>query len=221
VELLLVSLGAVCLVAAVAGVGVKALNVEIGTIKSGRRQTGLAVLGAGFIAAGVLTGGDDGKSEKRRAFPTTTLPPQTGEITPASAAATSTLQPVPGITYRVHNLLDNNQTTAWCEGANGNGLGESVAFTFARPILVRRIDIINGYNKEGRFRVNARAQNLEVSSSEGSRIATLHDTSGVQELPIPNSPTTFIKLTIKSAYPGTQFTDLCLTDIQLIGTPSS
>jgi len=217
VQLVLVSVGAVCLVAAVAGVGVKALNVEIGAITSGRRQTLLALLGAGFLVAGILTGGKSGKSENPRAFTTTTLPGNNQPISPASASATSTLRSVPGITYKVQNLLDNDQTTAWCEGAAGNGIEESVTFTFAKPVLVRRIDMINGYNKAQQFRVNARAQNIEIGSSEGSRLATLQDTSGVQHLPVPTSATTFIKLTVKSAYPGTKFTDLCLTDIRFIG----
>lgn len=240
-EIVLVTAGAACLIAAAAGVTIKALNIQIEAITSGRRQLLLAVLGAGFLAGGILLAEEGTTSEANGtstdelgttsdASGTTTdelessstkpLPESNRLIRPVSAAATSTLSPQSGVTYGVRNLLDNDQTTAWCEGAGGNGINESATLTFAEPVLLRRIDIINGYNKEDRFKLNARAQNVEVVSASGRRLATLQDTSGVQHLPVPGSATTFIKLVIKSAYPGTQFADLCLTDIQFTGVPA-
>ena len=89
------------------------------------------------------------------------------------------------------------------------------------PVRLRRIDVINGYNKGGSnkpaYRANARVENVGIGSSDGSRLATLRDIRGVQHLPVPNSATTFVKLTIKSVYAGIRYEDLCLTDIQFIG----
>jgi hypothetical protein len=234
VEILLVSAGVACLIAAVAGVAIKAVNIEIGAIASPLRQLLLGLLGVGFLGAGVLgVSGENGTSEgsttsneqpsatttptQPSATTTPTLPASERLITPVSATATSTLEPQGGITYGVRNLLDNDQTTAWCEGADGNGIGESITFPFSAPILLSRIDVINGYNKGDRYKVNARVQNVEVSATKTRQLATLRDTSGVQRLPVPESATTFVKLTIKSAYAGTRFTDLCLTDVQFIG----
>ena len=222
---MLVGAGVACLIAAVAGVAIKAVNVEIGAIASPLRQLLLGLLGVGFLGAGVLgVGGENGTSEggttsndQPPATTTPTLPASDRLITPVSATATSTLEPQGGFTYGVRNLLDNDQTTAWCEGANGNGIGESITFPFSAPILLRRIDVINGYNKGDRYKANARVQNVEVAATKVRQLATLRDTSGVQRLPVPESATTFVKLTIKSAYAGTRFTDLCLTDIQFIG----
>jgi hypothetical protein len=225
VEILLVGAGVACLIAAVAGVAIKAVNIEIGAIASPLRQLLLGLLGVGFVGAGVLgVGGENGtpegsttSNEQPSVITTPTLPASDRLITSVSATATSTLAPQGGFSYGVRNLLDNDQTTAWCEGANGNGIGVSVTFPFSAPILLRRIDVINGYNKEDRYKANARVQNVEVAATKARQLATLKDTSGVQRLPVPDSATTFVKLTIKSAYAGTRFTDLCLTDIQFIG----
>ncbi|MFL5969986.1 MAG: discoidin domain-containing protein [Gaiellaceae bacterium] len=227
-QIVLVGAGVACLIAAVAGVGIKALNVEIGAITNRGRQALLAVLGAAFLAAGFFagSGGEDASprvdtSPKVTSRPAT-LPASDRRLTPASVSATSTLPPVPGITYRAENLLDDDNTTAWCEGARGNGIGESLTFAFAVPVRLRRIDVINGYNKGGSNQVaylaNARAENVGIGSSDGSRLATLRDTRGVQHLPVPNSATTFVRLTIKSVYGGSRYEDLCLTDFQFIGT---
>jgi hypothetical protein len=226
VQIVLVGAGVACLIAAVAGVGIKALNIEIGAITNLRRQALLFVLGAGFLVGGVFAGnGDEDASPKVAsqtvASQTTSLPPSDRRLTPASVSATSTLPPVPGITYRAENLLDNDNTTAWCEGARGNGIGESLTFAFAVPVHLRQIDVINGYNKGGSnqvaYRANARVENIEVDSSDGSRLATLRDIRGVQHLPVPSAATTFVKLTVKSFYAGIRYEDLCLTDIQFIG----
>ena len=237
-QIVLVGAGVACLIAAVAGVGIKALNVEIGAITTLRRQALLAALGASFVVTGFYVGsGAQGASPKvaskppsphvarhpssRMASRPARRPISDRQLPTASVSASSTLPQVPGITYRAKNLLDDNNTTAWCEGAPGNGINESLTFAFARPVRIRRIDVINGYNKGGSntpaYYANARVENVRIRSSEGSRLATLRDTRGVQHLPVPNSATTFVELTIKSVYSGTRYEDLCLTDFQFIG----
>jgi hypothetical protein len=63
VEAILVGAGVACLIAAVAGVAIKAVNVEIGAITSLRRQVLLGLLGAGFLGAGMIgVGGENGAS---------------------------------------------------------------------------------------------------------------------------------------------------------------
>jgi hypothetical protein len=239
-QIVLVGAGVACLIAAVAGVGIKALNVEIGAITNRGRQLLLAVLGACFLAAGFYTGSGQGdaspkvasqpasvkvvsRQASRKVRSQLTSPPANErQFTPASVSATSTLPPVPGITYHASNVLDDDNTTAWCEGVRGNGIGESLTFAFAVPVRLHRIDVVNGYNKGGSdqvaYRANARAENVQIGSSAGSRLATLRDVRGVQHLPVPNSATTFVKLTVKSVHAGIRYEDLCLTDIQFIGT---
>lgn len=237
-QIVLVGAGVACLIAAVAGVGIKALNVEIGAITNLRRQALLAALGASFLVVGFYVGsGAEGSSPKVASEPPSPnlAPEPVSRVAPkpsprpvsdrqlatASVSASSTLPRVPGITYRAKNLLDDNNTTAWCEGARGNGINESLTFTFAKPVRIRRIDVLNGYNKGGSntpaYYANARAENVRIRSSEGSRLATLRDTRGVQHLPAPNPATTFVELTVKSVYSGTRYEDLCLTDFQFIG----
>ena len=53
-DIVLVTAGVACLIAAVAGVAIKALNVEIGQIVSLRRQVLLGLLGLAFLGGGIL-----------------------------------------------------------------------------------------------------------------------------------------------------------------------
>ncbi|MCB0219245.1 MAG: hypothetical protein KDH09_06075, partial [Chrysiogenetes bacterium] len=50
---------------------------------------------------------------------------------PVSAKASSTLRPSKPSDYAAENLLDGNRHTAWCEGADGNGVGEWIELRIA------------------------------------------------------------------------------------------
>ena len=111
-QIVLVGAGVACLIAAVAGVGIKALNVEIGAITNRGRQALLAVLGAGFLAGGFYADGGDGGASPKVPSQLASLPLSDRRLTPASVSVTSTLRPVPDVTYRAENLLDDDNTTA-------------------------------------------------------------------------------------------------------------
>jgi hypothetical protein len=50
--------------------------------------------------------------------------------------------------YYAGNLVDNNWSTAWIEGAAGNGYGEYVLFTYTgSQAQIQGISIVNGYAK--------------------------------------------------------------------------
>ena len=66
-------------------------------------------------------------------------------------------------------IMDGDTTTAWVEGVEGNGEGESITFTFGDLYVVSDIKIWNGYQKsEDLYYKNARTSELELEFSDGS-----------------------------------------------------
>ncbi|WKY48800.1 FN3 associated domain-containing protein [Eubacteriaceae bacterium ES3] len=63
--------------------------------------------------------------------------------------ATSSLSPMSGYYYTPWNLLDYDWSTAWVEGVSGNGIGESVSFTYMGTEMsqIVGVEIVNGYAK--------------------------------------------------------------------------
>lgn len=63
--------------------------------------------------------------------------------------ASSTLSPINGIDYRASNLMDYDSSSAWVEGASGNGYGETVSFSYkgAQTAQIQGVEIVNGYAK--------------------------------------------------------------------------
>lgn len=81
-DIVLVTAGVACLIAAVAGVAIKALNVEIGQIVSLRRQVLLGLLGLAFVGGGILVREGSNTSEESEATTeVTTTTPTTGVTT--------------------------------------------------------------------------------------------------------------------------------------------
>ena len=157
-----------------------------------------------------------------------------------TAAPTPTLEPDPGTAKRLQprqldassflangwnkfaqNYLplyagDDDPATAWVEGAEGPGVGESLSWY--GPTLQKarafKIFVRAGYQKsKALFAANARPQKIRVEPlvpSEGGAVPggapveiTLADALGWQkvELPVPARVQGF-KLTVLSAYPG-------------------
>ena len=82
----------------------------------------------------------------------------------ASVEASSTLT---GGDYDVGNLLDEDLTTAWHEGAEGMGEGESVTFYFAEEELIYGLAFIPGYLKSSKlFIENGRPTKLRIDVGE-------------------------------------------------------
>lgn len=246
-QLLLIGTGLVCLVAAIAGAAIKSAVIEIDAIASPRRQALLAVLGVVLLAAGWFSGGapaasgdlPGGQSQTAVTLPTgqpsavpsdsgptasestSAAPVAPGDLDPASVVATSELTPQAGSRYDAQNLLDGDGTTAWCEGTPDVGLGQEVQFQFAAPVTLQRVSVVNGYGKGDRFESNARARDVQVITSDRwSDVATLRDDHSVQDLPVPPTATTSYTVRIVSAYPGSRFSDLCLSDLDFYGSAS-
>lgn len=108
--------------------------------------------------------------------------------------------------YGGHRLFDDDTTTAWVEGVEGQGRGEYIIFSAGEP-FPERLFIHNGYQKSDRlFKMNSRPRILNISlyagfhleghDSEissrfrlrpvtGTRVLELDDNMGPQSFDIP------------------------------------
>lgn len=115
-------------------------------------------------------------------------------------------------------IMDGDTTTAWVEGVEGNGEGESITFTFGDLYVVSDIKIWNGYQKsEDLYYKNARPAELELEFSDGSteRISLQDISSGFQEFALERHVTSYVKVKIVSTYDGSKYEDTVISEIEL------
>ena len=116
-------------------------------------------------------------------------------------------------------IMDGDVTTAWVEGSDGNGEGESITFTFGDLYVVSDIKIWNGYQKsEDLYYKNARPSELELEFSDGSteRISLQDIASGFQEFALERHVTSYVKIKIISTYDGNKYEDTVISEVELL-----
>ena len=122
------------------------------------------------------------------------------------------------IKHVTDRIMDGDTTTAWVEGVEGNGEGESITFTFGDLYVVSDIKIWNGYQKsEDLYYKNARPSELELEFSDGSteRILLQDMASGFQEFALERHVTSYVKVKIVSTYDGSKYEDTVISEIEL------
>ncbi len=71
--------------------------------------------------------------------------------------------------YQVSNVLDRDLSTAWVEGDDGYGEGESITITFDSPTALHGLWIAGGYRKnEATYAENARVTAYRLEFSDGT-----------------------------------------------------
>jgi hypothetical protein len=136
------------------------------------------------------------------------------------AAASTTQQPDSGITYTAANTLDGRPETAW--NSDGQGAGATLVYTFAQPVDLRSITVLNGYQKvragtSGRvdlFPLNARVRTFTVVTDAGSATWTLRDDRAPQTLTHAFGPTRTVRLRVEAVYPSRKYKDLAVSEVR-------
>ncbi len=134
------------------------------------------------------------------------------DVTASSYLSEKNIEHVPDL------IMDGDTTTAWVEGVDGNGEGESITFTFGDLYAVSDIKIWNGYQKsEDLYYKNARPAEIELEFSDGSteRISLQDTSSGFQEFALERHVTSYVKVKIISTYEGSKYEDTVISEIEL------
>jgi hypothetical protein len=130
------------------------------------------------------------------------LPKLSGlEINPTASSVRYRVQ---GNTYDAANAIDNNEKTAWLEGADGGGAGEWLRFDFDREINLHKIFIKPGYFKSpGIWKQNNRVASATFYFSDGSsRSFNFPDLMERQTLDLGSIRTRWVRMQIDSVHLG-------------------
>lgn len=182
------------------------------------RQSVRLVVAAAFVAwatpaPAAPAGGDAGRFRPLRS---------------ASASATSFLQNNWNRyqeNYHPSYVLDENPATAWVEGVDGYGEGQSLTLPLSPLSSARalRLRIWNGYQKsKDLFAKNSAPRKIRVTVLDptGSEVvgqdAELQYAWGPQTVIVdipPKRGVSAIRIAIVSVHPGTKYKDTCISDV--------
>lgn len=145
------------------------------------------------------------------------------EHTLYEAVASSTLAPgKSGQTYGTDNLRGTGEST-WAEGAEGDGLGESLTLTVKHPLPLDAILIRPGFfqrEKADLWTKNNRVAKCEITLNDEHRFtADLPDERFENPYPIPvrgyDKPVKSVLLVIKAVHRGSAYRDTCISYLGL------
>jgi hypothetical protein len=138
-----------------------------------------------------------------------------------TVAASSFLKEPDGTEYPPENL--NAWNEAWVEGAEGDGIGESITLTLKKPANVNQVGLRNGYTKSRElYFANNRAAQFKVSVNGGQAFKINVPDEFLEterfwfDLPKSAAPVKTIKFEISDVYPGTRYKDTAISDIDLL-----
>ena len=118
--------------------------------------------------------------------------------------------------YDPSMMFDGNRATAWTEGEDDDGLGQSITLHFDRKRSLVGFEIINGYDKDQKiWAANSRVENVEASTGDGQvQVITLKDVRGTSRFDF-DAPieTSWLRLTIQSVYPGSKYRDTAISEL--------
>lgn len=148
-----------------------------------------------------------------------------------NATASSTLPDDGPYTYVANNAHDLSYATAWVEGVEGPGIGETLTYTFTHECpRITKMYIHTGYTKdEITWIKNNRARTLELAiNGKPTALIQLADTRAEQSFDFkslglgplgrrPDGQPLILTFTIRAVYPGTIHDDTAITEIYFDG----
>jgi hypothetical protein len=144
-----------------------------------------------------------------------------------SVSASSTHPNDGELNYAAENVKNGSIGSAWVEGAEGDGLGESLELKLKPARRLSHLAIRNGLCKsESHYFANGRVAELAISiNGKPPFLATIPDeflSRNLYEIPLPKDAPEVrtLKLTIQKVYRGSKYADTCIDSIALV-TPLS
>lgn len=112
-------------------------------------------------------------------------------------------------------MVDGDETSSWQEGAQGDGIGENVYFTFNQEYKVKYITFKMG-NWRDKERYNKNNRPKEISLELGGQEYKLAFPDGKKEYMVEFSdslPASDLYLEIRSVYKGSEWDDTCISEM--------
>lgn len=145
------------------------------------------------------------------------------KIQPRRITASSQLAPTASYSYGPEMLNDDKPSTAWAEGAKGDGIGESLLIEFGAARDIASMEIINGFAEMHKslgdlYFANNRVRSLRLEFDDGTEDVSLRDGSKeLQAITFNRSHnSTRVKATISGVYRGAKFNDTCISELQFL-----
>ncbi|MDR3272884.1 MAG: hypothetical protein LBT29_05345 [Flavobacteriaceae bacterium] len=139
--------------------------------------------------------------------------------------ASSELKPSGNLTYKANNAHDFSLRTAWVEGVQGYGIGESITYRFEKlSPPVTTVEIFNGYMKSDEvWQDNSRVKQLKVYvNGNPYALLNLKDIKSRQLFKIGShqgkKSDLYLKFEIVDVYPGDKYDDTAISEIEFDGT---
>lgn len=141
------------------------------------------------------------------------MPPLAETIVTAS----STLSGGSVYDYSPKQVIDQDFSTSWAEGIEGNGIGEWIKMQFPAAGRINTLGIVPGFAKNTNlYQENNRIKTAGLEFSDGTTITSeLTDQYGLHFIEFPTKNTSYIRLTIKDIYAGTKYTDSPVAELDI------
>jgi hypothetical protein len=139
-----------------------------------------------------------------------------------SVTASSWLETEGEVTYVAENTTDGDARTAWNDGVGGDGVGESLTYTFGSSVNLHAISVLNGYDKDDLWIKNSRIGTLRIRTDQhpDGFIVELEDTRDFQSIKRNFGRTRRVVLTVEEVVSGDGpfAPDVALSEIEFYGT---
>ena len=147
---------------------------------------------------------------------------------PGAATATSTLADQSDdsghtFSYLPEKAFDGNAATAWIPADRQGGAGQTLSITWAHPISIGLVCLVNGYaSDEGTFVHNGTVSNVDVTTDQGKTSGGFRALDGYSQagvtMPVATGETTTLAITITGARSALeqgadQFRDTAISEV--------
>ena len=101
--------------------------------------------------------------------------------------------------FQALNLLDGKATTAWCEGVEGDGVGETVIVGFKGPTSIDEVGITTGNARDAAsFQAHGRVKQLDLKTDQKNHSFSVVDDTTAQSFKL-DSPIEVERLSLEIA----------------------
>lgn len=121
-----------------------------------------------------------------------------------------------GMTHTADSVLDGDDSTAWVEGADGQGIGDGLDFSFDDTYKVSGMYIKAGFQLDDEtYYKNSRPKEITLVYYDGTEeTVELEDYNGEQRIVFDHPVNTRgVVMRIESVYEGDAYEDTCITEI--------